>query len=117
MGFGLYKQISVTYATGAVSFTVNLTRPWRNVYLECATNSSGSAMDVYAANAAAGTYKQIRMPAANTASSQSPSFIIAATAMAGGAMVPIPAGFQYYKVLMTDSALTVSTAYIFHCSD
>ena len=100
---GFSKGYPFTMAAATGSAVVNVIEGFERAYLQVSTLSSASAMDIYASADGGSTYYQLRHMAVASASSQSPTFIVASTAMANGAMVPIPAGFQYYKVACTDS--------------
>lgn len=101
---GFTKGYAFTMAAAAGSGVVSLTEGYSRAYLQISTLSSQSAMDVYASTDGGTTYYQLRHMAVASASSQSPSFIIAATAMVNGSLTPVPAGFLNYKFIATDSA-------------
>lgn len=100
---GFSKGYRFTMSAGIGSAAVNVVEGFERAYLQVSTLSSATALDIYASADGGTTYYQVRHMAVASASSQSPTFIVASTAMANGAMVPIPAGFQYYKVACTDS--------------
>lgn len=100
---GFSKGYTFTMAAATGSAVVNVGEGFQRAYLQVSTLSSASALDVYASADGGTTYYQIRHMAVASATSQSPTFIVASSAMANGAMVPVPAGFQFYKVACTDS--------------
>lgn len=108
---GFSKGYPFTMAAGAGSGSVNVVEGFERAYLQISTCSSGSAIDVYASSDQGVTYYQLRHMAIASASSQSPTFIIANTCMVNGAMVPVPAGFQYYNFKCTDSNPSAALAF------
>lgn len=90
--------------------------PWQQVYLQVPTMASNTAIDIYA-GADSSNFYQVRQQVGNTTTVQAWSFVVAASAGANGAIVPIPGGFQFYKIKATDSAPTAATVFKLICSD
>lgn len=117
MGHGLNQVYAVTMASAAGSATVTLGQAFAKVYVEIASLASATGLDVYAARVAGGTYYQVTKEVPNTTTVQAWSFTVAASAMNNGRIVPIPAGFKYYKFIAADSAPTAAYAFNVICSD
>jgi hypothetical protein len=98
-------------AATAGSATVTLSEGYQRCYLQISSFTSTTNMDVYASIDNGTTYYQLRHMQVATASSQSPSFIIASTAMVNGSIVPIPPGFLNYKVVCIDSIPTAAIVF------
>lgn len=108
---GFSKGYAVTMPSATGSATFNVLEGFQRAYLQIATCASVSALDVYGSSDGGTTYYQLRHMAVASASSQTPTFIVASSAMANGAMVPIPPGFQYYSVKCTDSNPSMALAF------
>lgn len=114
MGFGTYYPMTMGATSSSAS--VNLQRAFERVYLMIPTMPSSTALDVYG-SVDGSSYYQIRKEPANTTTVQAWTFIVAATAGANGGIVPIPAGFKYYKVVATDSAPTSAIGFNVICGN
>ena len=113
---GFSKGYAVTMASATGSAVVSTGDGFQRVYLQIATCASVSAIDVYGSSDGGVTHYQLRHMAVASASSQSPTFIVASSAMANGAMVPIPAGFSSYKITCTDSNPSMSLGLSLLCN-
>lgn len=117
MGHGLFKSYSFTMGAAIGSATVNLGRGYPKVYLQVPTFASTTGIDIYASPDGTQTYYQIRKEVPVTTTVQSWSFSVAASAMANGGLSPIPPGFQYYKIVATDSAPSGALSFQVYCGD
>ncbi len=106
----------MTMASAVVSASGDLQRTYQRVYLQIPTMASVTALDLYA-SVDGSSYYQIRKEVVNTASVQATSFVVPSSAAANGALMPVPGGFQYYKIIATDSAPTAATTFKLHGSD
>lgn len=113
---GFSKGFSFTMSAAVGSATVDVGQGYSRVYLQISTFSSASALDVYGSADGGTTYYQLRHMAVASASSQTPTFIVASSAMVNGAMVPIPAGFAQYKIKATDSNPTAALTFSLLCN-
>lgn len=100
-------QNSATFDLGGVHFDT--------AYLVVPTMASGGNISVWTAITPTSTFYEIRDKAYGTSTVQFNTFIVAASAAANGAIVPLPPGFQHYK-LITDSAPTAATTFRIICS-
>jgi hypothetical protein len=98
------------------SAAVNVFEGYDRAYLQVPTFASATDLDVYASADGGTTYYQLRHMAIASASSQTPTFIVASSAMANGAMVPIPPGFANYRFKATDSNPSGAIAFTLLCS-
>jgi hypothetical protein len=117
MGHGVFRVYTATMAAAATTATFDLGRSFRQVYLQIPTFASISALDLYAAASAAGTYYQVGKPLVSTTTVESWTFSVAATATSGGRMLPIPGGLQYFQVKATDSAPAGAMTFKAICAD
>lgn len=112
MGCGTYYAMTMAATAGSAS--VNLQRAFDKVYLMIPSMVSSSALDLY--GSVDGTnYYQVKKEPANTTTVQAWTFIVAATAGANGGIVPLPAGFKYYKIVATDSNPTAALGFNVIC--
>lgn len=116
MGHGAYKAYSFTMAATQGSAAVNLGRSFTRAYLQIPTMASAANLDIYASPDGAQTYYQLGKDVPNTTTVQSWSFTVAASAAAGGRLVPIPTGLQYYKIV-ADSIPTTALGFQILCGD
>lgn len=114
MAYGNALVIS-TMASGAGSVTVDLQGYWERVYMQVNSMPSASALDFYVATEPAATYYQLRKEVFNTTTAQAWTYTVAATAVANGVVIPVPANFRYLKILATDSAPSASIGFKFIC--
>lgn len=99
MGHGLSKAYSFTMSAAVGSASVLLGRSFAKVYLQIPTMASASALDVYASPDGTQTYYQLRHSPIASTTTQTWSYTIAQSAPVNGALVPIPGGFQAYKIV------------------
>lgn len=102
------KQVTMASATG--SFTVDMGMAFSKVYIVLPTMASSTAIDLLASTDGT-SYYQVRKEAGNTTTVQAWTFIVAATGAANGGIVPLAAGFRFYKFICTDSAPTAATVF------
>lgn len=107
---GAFSIFTTTMTSGNSLATFDLGGAWHYNYLIVPTMTSGANIELWGTIDSATTYFQIRQPPGPTITAQMPSFIIAATCAAGGAIVPIPSGYQYLR-LRVDSAPTAATVF------
>jgi hypothetical protein len=117
MGHGLFKAYSFTMGAAAGSASIDVSRAFSKVYLQVPTFASTTALDVYASPDGIQTYYQLSKEVPNTTTVQAWSFTIAASAMAGGRLVPLPAGVRFYKIIAADSAPAGALGFQMLCSD
>jgi len=102
LGFSRGFQFTMAAQTG--SATVSLPEGFQNPYLQVSSLPSATSLDVYASVDGGTTYYQLRhYPSNQTATVAAPSFIVAGIVMTHGGIVPVPPGFQYYRIKCTDS--------------
>ena len=106
----------MTMAAAGSTASGDLQRTYQKVYVQIPTMTSVTALDIYA-SVDGSSYYQIRKEVVNTASVQASSFIVPSSAAANGSLMPIPGGFQFYKVVATDSAPAAATTFKLHGSD
>lgn len=105
-------------AAAAGSASVSLGRGYSQMYLQVPSMASTTSLDLYVSPDGTQPYYQLRnWPNAATATIQIGTFIIAATCSSGGAVIPIPGGFQNYKVVATDSAPSGAQGFQVLCAD
>lgn len=109
------RYFTKTIAAAGTTMVIDLTKGWQQVYLQVGSMASTANLDLYAGIDGT-TFTQVRSIAANTATAQFNSFVVAATSTANGVIVAIPPGFQYYK-LVADSAPAGAIAFNVICSD
>lgn len=102
MAVGAVRSKAFTLSAAVGSASVLLDRGYQTVYIQVPTMASGTNFDVSVSREGT-TYYQLRKEAGNTLTVQAWTFSIASTAMANGAMVPVPGGFLGYKLQATDS--------------
>lgn len=117
MGHGLFKAYSFTMGAGSTTASVDLGRAFSKVYLQIPTFASTTALDIYASPDGTQTYYQVGKEIPNTTTVQSWSFTVAASAGANGRLVPIPPGFQRYRVVAADSAPSAAHGFQVLCGD
>lgn len=113
---GASRNFTKAMAAAGTTLVVDCTKGWSNVNLLCASMVSSSALDLYA-GVDGTTFYQVKVKNPTTATVQINSFIIAASAVVNGGIVPIPQGFQYYKLVATDSAPAAAINFTVVCSD
>lgn len=102
---GFSKGYVMTMAAAGTTATVDVLEGFERCYLQISSHASATALDVYASVNGGSNYYQVRhAPNPLTATVMGASFIIAASMMSQGAIVPMPPGFRYYKIIATDSA-------------
>jgi hypothetical protein len=116
LNLGFSKGYAVTMASATGSAVIAVGEGFQRVYLQIATCASVSALDVYGSSDLGTTYYQLRHMAIASASSQTPTFIVASSAMVNGAMVPVPPGFTHYKIKCTDSNPSMSLGLSLLCN-
>lgn len=115
MSYGPSRVFAATMAAAAGSFTVSTSRAWTQVYLQVPTCASTTALDLYCSSDEGTTYYQVRIPVAATSTVLPWTFIVQASAMAGGAMVNIPGGLTHYKFIATDAAPAAALTFKLIC--
>jgi dihydroorotase len=113
---GATRNFVKTMAAAGTTIVVDCTKAWANVNMVCASMVSSSALDLYASVDGSAFY-QVKTRNPTTATVQINSFVIAASTVVNGGIVPIPAGFQYYRLLATDSAPAAAIGFTVVCSD
>jgi hypothetical protein len=116
MGHGVFKAYSFSIAAAGTTGVVNLGRSFQKVYLQIPTMTSAANLDIYASPDGSQTYYQLGKEVPNTTTVQSWSFTVNASAAANGRLVPIPAGLQYYRILV-DSAPAGAQGFQMLCGD
>jgi hypothetical protein len=116
MSLGVIKPTLLTLSAAVGSASVTMARAYDRVYLQVPTMASSSALDVYV-SADGSSYYQFRKEAPNTSTVQNHSFIVAASCLANGSVVPLPGGFKGYKLVATDSNPTAAGSFYIVCSD
>ena len=111
VNLGFTKGYTFTMAAAAGSAVVSLTEGYTKAFLQIATLSSSTSLDVYGSSDGGVTYYQVRNMALPAAPTVMPTFVVAATCMVNGSMVPIPSGFLNYKFIATDSAPSAALAF------
>lgn len=109
MGFGVHQVFQCTIASGAASGSFNAGRAFGRMMAVFPSCTSSQSLDVYASTDGT-TYYQLRKDGPGT------SYIVAATALANGGIVPLPVGLQYVKVI-SDAAIVNGLAVKVICSD
>lgn len=114
MGQGVYRVFAATMASAdsVVSFFNTGGRAFSRVYLECPSFPSASTIDIYAGATSTAFYQVRKDPQVATPV----TFSIDGTAVANGGTIPIPGGFQYYR-LQVASAPTAAKSFNLICSD
>lgn len=107
--------IIATMPSATGSLTVDLEGYWERVYVQVNSMASSSALDVYVATEPSTTYYQLRKEVPNTTTVQAWSFVVAASAVANGGVIPIPNSFRYVKFIATDSAPSGAIGFKFIC--
>lgn len=116
MGHGVFRAYSFTMAAAGTTAVVDLGRAFSRVYLQVPSMTSSANLDLYASPDGTQGYYQLGKEIPNTTTVQSWSFTVAASAAANGRLVPIPAGFQCYRVL-ADSAPAGAQKFMLLCGD
>jgi hypothetical protein len=116
MSYGSRNFVPMAMSAGVASASGDLQRTYQRVYLQIPTMASVTALDLYA-SLDGSSYYQIRKEIVNTASVQATSFVVPSSATVNGSLMPVPGGFQYYKILATDSAPAAVTTFKLHGSD
>lgn len=111
---GAFSIFTTTMASANSLATFDLGGAWHYNYLIVPTMTSGANIEVWGTVDSATTYFQIRQQVAATTTAQMPSFIVAATCAANGAIVPLLPGYQYLR-LRVDSAPTAATVFKIAC--
>ena len=115
MGFGpggkVFEQNLASGVTIASS-AVNLDHAWDRVYLEIPTFASGGTHYIQGSDASDGTFR--RLHTLDPADGGNNEWIVAPSV--SQVMVPVPAGFQYYKVETTSGSTDTTTVYRYHVS-
>ena len=116
MGHGLHKIYASTMAASSTtSSEVNLGRSYQNVYLMIPTMASTTnGLSIYASDASGGSFYQVLQPSINSATVTTNPYVI--NSAASQVMVPIPAGFQFIKVVAA-AAPAVATTFKIICGD
>lgn len=118
MGYGVYRPYAATMASaGTLTSEVDVGRIYGSVYLEIPTMNSNTQIHIqaaYATSANGGVYRRLTHPMINSSTVGTNDFAI--TSGVTSRMVPIPNGFQYYKV---ESTATVDNGCVFRiiCAD
>lgn len=118
MSTGVYRVFPSTMTSGGtLSTEVFVGRSWGSIFLEVPSMNSNSQIHVqaaYTASSSGGTYRRITHPMVNSSTVGTNDFAI--TSSVTSRMVPIPNGFQYYKV---ETTATVDNGGVFNiiCSD
>lgn len=100
MSHGLYKVYTVTMASGGtLSSECDLGRGYENVYLEIPSMTSNSQHYIQVASVTGGTYRRVCHPAINSSTVGINDLAIHSAATSR--LVPIPNGFQFYKIETT----------------
>ena len=115
MGYGYPRILTATMAAAGTTAVFDCGGAFAKVYLQVPSFSSSTALDVKGAVSGT-TFYQIRRETGNTATAGA-TFIVAATAMANGGIVPLPAGFPYYQIVATDSAPAAALTFKIICCD
>lgn len=119
MGHGIHRVFTKTMAGGATQTTLpfNIGMTYQRLYLQVPTMASTANLSIDVSADDGSTYYQLRHPPlAVTTTVAAPTFIVAATAAANGGMVPVPGGFQYFR-LVVDSSPTAATTFKVICGD
>lgn len=101
---GFTKGFAFTMPAAAGSAVVSLTEGYAKAYIQLSTFASSTSLDVYGSSDGGTTYYQIHNMAVPGAPTAMPTFVVAATCMVNGGLVPVPSGFLNYKFIATDSA-------------
>lgn len=113
MSYMPVKVFPVTMTSGALSSTVaDVTYAWGRVFLEVPTMASGDLFIM--ASSDNSTFRRVMREQGNTATVHMSFTILSAVSQR---MVPIPAGFRYYKVESTSGCTDVVTTLNFICTD
>jgi hypothetical protein len=114
MSFSIERIYAATMASAnSLAVFQRLGNTFDNVYLQIPTMSSGANLEVRASLDGL-SYYGVRKPILQTATVT--TFVVAASAAANGAIVPLPPGFEYYQ-LVADSAPTAATTFNLICGD
>ena len=119
MGWGLYKIQTKTMAGGASQSTLpfNLGQTFERVFLQVSTMTSAANISIDVSPDAGTSYYQLRhSPNPLTTTVAVPTFIVAATAAANGSIIPLPPGFQYFRVNV-DSSPAAAVAFTVVCGN
>ncbi len=117
MGHGAISVFTKSMVSANSLVTFDLQRAWTKVYVQVPTFASTTALDLYLAATSSSTFYQLGKDIPNTTTVQAWSFTIAASTTANGRMVPIPGGFQYFRIFTADSAPTAAVDFKVICSD
>lgn len=113
MSYGPNRYFIVTMTSGALSSTsADLTRSFKQVYLEIPTMASGSLFIL--ASADGSTYRRVMIDNGNTSTVHATFTVNSSITQR---IVPIPPGFRFYKVESTSGATDVVTQFNIICSD
>lgn len=107
------KVFASTLTSGVTLQTtpVNLQSVWERVFLEVPTHTSGGTLYVLGGHTLTGTYSRIfHVDPADGGEN------VIQILQANGAMIPIPSGFQYYKVEYTSGVTQVTQLFNWHVS-
>ena len=109
MSHGAYAAYTKTMASaGTLTGAFDLAKAWNNVYLVIPSMTSNTAICIQASDSLTGTYRRLKQPVINTATSTILDFAISSAAT--NCIVPIPTGLQYLKV---ESTTTVDNGALF----
>jgi len=113
MSHGLVSVFTKDVASGVtLTSSFDLGRGFRRVYLEVPTMASGSLY--VQASSDDSTFRRVMIDNGNTSTVQQ-TFVVDSSVTAR--MVPIPAGFRYYKIENTSGATDTTTTFNIICSD
>lgn len=108
------KAFGLTIASGvSLSTYVDLAYGWNFVHVSVPTMASGSGMNFFGAEAAAGTYRQLYIPP--TVTSAGVAFSLASTVT--NCLMRMPATPQFLKVQLPTATSDTSYTFYFICTE
>jgi hypothetical protein len=116
MGYGRYRAFSMTMGATSGSASVDLGGAFTHVYLQVPTMASAANLDLFVKATSGESFYQVFHTVPTTTSVQSISFVIGSTGTTNGKVLPLPAGFQFYKVV-ADSVPTAALSFKVICGD
>lgn len=114
MGYGPRAVYTVNLASNTtLTSALDISRAWRNVYLEIPTMTSGCDIYLQAADSATGTFRRVYSKV-NSATVANPWYILSSITQC---LVDVPAGLRHLKVEITTAMTATSVNFKVHCGN
>ena len=117
MGHGALSVFKGAIVSGASTVSFDLARSWSKVYADVGTMSTATAITIWGAATAAGTYRQIFHPEVNSATVINNPYVISNIVGTNGGTIPIPADGIRYLQLRATAVVSGGVSMNIICSD